>query len=109
MKTEDLTALGLTEEQVDKVFALHGKAIDAQKQKVTAAEEERDNYKSQLDTANETLKRFKGIDPDKIQGEIQAYKQKAEDAEKDFARKILQRDQTDWLKERLDEYGAASP
>lgn len=109
MKTEDLTALGLTEEQVDKVFALHGKAINAQKQKTTAAEAERDNYKTQLDAANDTLKKFEGIDPDKIQGEIQTYRQRAEDAEKDYNKKILKRDQTDWLKEKLDDYGVASP
>ena len=109
MKTEDLTALGLNEEQVDKVFALHGKAINAQKQKTTAAETERDNYKTQLEAANDTLKKFEGIDPDKIQGELQTYRQRAEDAEKDYAKKILKRDQTDWLKEKLDEYGVASP
>lgn len=109
MKTEDLTALGLTEEQANKVFAMHGKEINAQKQKVTAAEEERDNYKTQLDTANETLKKFEGIDPDKIKDEIQTYKTQAENAQKHYDRKITQRDQKDWLTQQLDEFGVSSP
>ena len=109
MKTEDLTALGLTEEQANKVFAMHGKEINAQKQKTTAAEEERDNYKSQLATANDTLKKFEGIDPDKIKDEIQTYKTQAENAQKDFDRKITQRDQKDWIDKQLDEYGVSSP
>ena len=109
MKTEDLIALGLTEEQANKVFALHGKEINAQKQKTTAAEEERDNYKSQLATANDTLKKFEGIDPDKIKDEIQAYKTQAEEAQKNFDRQIAQRDQKDWITHKLDEYGVSSP
>lgn len=109
MKTEDLTALGLTEEQANKVFAMNGKEINAQKQKVTAAEEERDNYKTQLATANDTLKKFEGIDPDKIKDEIQTYKTQAENAQKDFDRKITQRDQRDWITKQLDEFGVSSP
>ena len=109
MKTEELIALGLTEEQVNKVFAMHGKEINAQKQKVTTVEGERDNYKSQLDTANATLKRFEGIDPDKIKGELATYKTQAEEAQKNFDRQITQRDQRDWLIKKLDEFGVNSP
>jgi len=109
MKTEDLIALGLTEEQANKVFAMHGKAINAQKQKVTDAEAERDSVKSQLETANATLEKFKGIDPEKIQDEIQTYKTQAEEAQKNFSRQMTQRDQRDWITQKLDEYGVASP
>lgn len=109
MKTEELTALGLNEEQVNKVFAMHGKEINAQKQKTTDAEAQRDNYKSQLDAANETLKKFEGIDPENIKKEIETYKTQAENAQKDFDRKITQRDQKDWINKQLDEYGVSSP
>lgn len=113
MKTAELTAIGLTEEQATQVLAMNGKDIEsakAAKDKVIAdLTGERDDYKAQLETAQATLKGFEGMDPEKIQQEIQSYKQKAEDAEKDFAKKILQRDQTDWLKGKLDEYGVASP
>lgn len=113
MKTAELTAIGLTEEQATQVLAMNGKDIEsakAAKDKVIAdLTGERDDYKARLETAETTLKGFEGIDPEKIQQEIQSYKQKAEDAEKDFAKKILQRDQSDWLKGKLDEYGVASP
>ena len=113
MKTAELTAIGLTEEQATQVLAINGKDIEsakAAKDKVIAdLTGERDDYKARLETAETTLKGFEGIDPEKIQQEIQSYKQKAEDAEKDFAKKLLQRDQADWLKGKLDEYGVASP
>lgn len=113
MKTAELTAIGLTEEQATQVLAMNGKDIEsakAAKDKVIAdLTGERDDYKARLETAETTLKGFEGIDPEKIQQEIQSYRQKAEDAEKDFAKKILQRDQSDWLKGKMDEYGVASP
>lgn len=113
MKTAELTAIGLTEEQATQVLAMNGKDIEsakAAKDKVIAdLTGERDDYKARLETAETTLKGFEGIDPEKIQQELQTYKQKAEDAEKDFAKKILKRDQSDWLKGKLDEYGVASP
>ena len=106
MKTAELTAIGLTEEQATQVLAMNGKDIEsakAAKDKVIAdLTGERDDYKARLETAETTLKNFEGIDPEKIQQEIQSYRQKAEDAEKDFAKKLLQRDQTDWLKGKME-------
>lgn len=109
MKTEELTAIGLTEEQATQVLAIHGKDIEKHKKSITALETERDDLKGRLDTAESTLKSFEGIDPAKIQQEVQTYKQQAEDAEKRFAAQITQRDQRDWLKGKFDEYGVASP
>lgn len=113
MKTAELKELGLTEEQIAQVFAINGKDIEgakAAKDKTIAdLTAERDNLKAQLDTAETTLKNFEGIDPEKMQQEIQTYKQNAEDAKKEYAKQLLQRDQRDWLKGKLDEYGVASP
>lgn len=109
MKTEDLIALGLTDEQASKVFALHGKELNAQKLKVTAAEEERDSLKTQLSVANDTLKKFEGLDPEKVKDEIQTYKTQAENAQKEYALKIAQRDQKDWISQQLDTFGVSSP
>lgn len=109
MKTEELTAIGLTEEQATQVLAINGKDIEKHKTRITALEGERDNYKTQLDTANATLKKFEGIDPTKIQEEIQTYKDQAEKAEKDYNHQITQRDQKDWIGKKLDEYGVTSP
>lgn len=109
MKTEELTAIGLTEEQATQVLAMNGKDIEKHKKQLTTVEGERDAYKAQLDTANATLKKFEGIDPQQIQTELQTYKTQAEEAEKKFNRELTQRDQKDWIGKKLDEYGVTSP
>ena len=117
MKTAELTALGISEEVATQILAMNGKDIENAKAAVTAAKDkeisalttERDDLRSRLDTADATLKKFEGIDPDKIQGEIQTYRQQAQDAEKNFRAQITQRDQRDWITAKLDEYGVKSP
>lgn len=113
MKTEELTALGLTKEQATQVLTINSKDIEnakaAKDKTISTITAERDDLRSRLDTAENTLKGFEGIDPEKIQQELQTYKQSAEDAKKEYEKKILQRDQSDWLKGKLDEYGVASP
>lgn len=117
MKTAELMALGITEETANKILAINGKDIENAKAAVAAAKDKeigvlttaRDGLQSRLNTANDTLKKFEGIDPEKIQDELNTYKQKAEDAENKFNREITSRDQRDWLTKKLDEYGVKSP
>lgn len=82
--------------------------FDKQAKKLTAAEADRDNYKGQLDTANETLEKFKDIDPEKQAEEIQKYKQAAKEAQDMATKQILQRDQRDYLKGEFDNLGIKS-
>lgn len=63
MKTEDLKAQGLTQEQIDFVFAEHGKELNPIKQ-------ERDNYKTQYEQAKSTLDGFKDVDVSKLQEKV---------------------------------------
>lgn len=117
MKTAELTALGITEEAATQILAINGKDIENAKATIAAAKDreiaalttQRNGIQSQLDTANETLKKFAGIDPEQIQTELQTYKTKAEDAERRFTHELTQRDQRDWLTAKLDEYGVKSP
>ncbi len=109
MKTEELTNLGLTKEQADAVFALAGKDIEKYKKQVADLTAEKDGLSARLITAEDTLKGFEGIDPAAIHDEIAKWKQAAEDAEKSYAQKILQRDQRDWIGAKLNEYGVTSP
>lgn len=109
MKTEQLTELGLTEEQATKVLALNGLSIEKYKKRADLLETEKQDLAGRLQTAEQTLEGFKGIDPEKIQQEIDGYKQKAENAEKNFASQMKARDQRDWLKEQFDKYGVSSP
>lgn len=82
--------------------------FDKQAKKLTAAEADRDNYKGQLDTANETLEKFKDIDPEKQAEEIQKYKQAAKEAQEAADKRILQRDQRDWINKQFDEIGVTA-
>lgn len=82
--------------------------FEKQAKKLTAAEADRDNYKVQLDTANETLEKFKDIDPEKQAEEIQKYKQAAKEAQDMAAKQILERDQRDYLKGEFDNLGIKS-
>lgn len=76
MKKEELLALGLNEEQADKVFELNGKAVEAQKA-LTAAEAQK------VEAANQTIaelqaavKRFDGVDVEKLKNDLDALQKK---------------------------------
>lgn len=70
--------------------------------KVGKAETERDNWKSKAETAEETLKKFDGVDLETMQTELNNWKQKAETAAKDYEQKIYERDFSDALKTELE-------
>lgn len=67
-------------------------------------ETDRDNWKQRAETAEETLKKFEGVDLETMQTELATWKTKAENAEKDYAAKIEQRDFEDALKEEISGY-----
>ena len=103
MKTEDLQALGLNEEQIKKVFELSGKDVNAEKKKTEKAEADRDQWKARAETAEETLKGFDGVDVDGLNKQIEEWKTKAADAEKEYQAKIRERDLNDALNAALGE------
>lgn len=90
MKTEDLQAQGLTQEQIDFVFQEHGKEVNAIKG-------ERDNLQTRLNTAQETLKGFEGVDATKLQTEIANLKTQMANDKADYEQKIAERDFNDLL------------
>ncbi len=104
----------VTDEQKTAIVAEVGKNYrtstdyERQAKKLEAAEADRDNYKGQLDTANETLEKFKDIDPEKQAEEIQKYKQAAKEAQDMATKQILERDQRDYLKGEFDNLGIKS-
>lgn len=70
---------------------------------LSKVEGERDDWKVRAETAEETLKSFDGIDPANVKSELETWKQKAADAEKEFNAKIYDRDFSDALKAALDD------
>ena len=77
MKTEDLKALGLNDDQIQKVFAMNGTDMNDLKQQVTTLTTERDAARSQLGEAN---KKLEGYDPE--------WRAKAEKAENDAKEQV---------------------
>jgi DNA repair exonuclease SbcCD ATPase subunit len=106
MKKEDLVALGLSEEQIAEIQKLNGKDIAKEQEKIARIEAERDNYKSQLDTAHEALKKFEGIDVDKLQGEIQKLQKDLQDAETKHQADLADRDFNVLLDSQINALGA---
>ena len=84
MKREELTAAGLTDEQVDKVMKLNGDDINREKAKYS----DYDDIKKQLEKANATIDGMK--DYDAVKADVAKYQQEAENAKKEAAAKVRQ-------------------
>ena len=84
MKREELTAAGLTEEQINTVMKLNGDDINREKSKFA----DYDEVKSQLEKANATLDGMK--DYDEVKAKITEYQQEAEKAKAEAAAKVQQ-------------------
>lgn len=101
MKTDFLKGLGLEQDVIDKIMAENGKDIAAEKAKTTKVEGERDNYKSQLETATESLEKFKDVDTAAMQGEIDKLNQQLKDKDAEYAAKEADRIFSDTIKEAI--------
>lgn len=91
MKTEDLQAKGLTQEQIDYVMAEYGKELNGVKQ-------DRDNYKTQLAAAQATLKGLEGVNVQELQGKISQLTSDLAAKETEYQKQIADRDFNDLLK-----------
>ena len=94
---------------VKKAFFENYKSVLDYNKTVAKLTETRDALQTRLETAETTLKAFEGMDAEKVKAELAEWKKKAEDAEKNFTAQITARDQQDWLKANLEEYGVTSP
>ena len=114
MKKDELIALGIAEDIADKVLAINGKDIEKQKKRADDAESERDDYKSQAETAQQTLTdtlaKFEGLESaEAVNQQIEALKADNAANKAKWEKSIAQRDQSKWLDEKLNEYGVTSP
>nr|DAW36893.1 MAG TPA: minor structural protein [Caudoviricetes sp.] len=83
MKREFLTELGLEKEAIDKIMAEYGKDINAEKEKLTALEQEKNALTENLQAANATIDGFKAkdLDVEKVQKLATEWQKKYEAAE----------------------------
>lgn len=101
MKTEELKEKGLTDEQIAFVMAENGKDIGKVQKKLDDANAEIEKEKGRADSAEETLKKFEGVDVDAIKTELADWQKKAKEAEVEYSKKIADRDFNDMLKEAI--------
>lgn len=86
---------------LNKAVSENYKTIVEVEKKISKLEADRDNWKTQAETATETLKGFEGKDFDAMQKEIDTWKLKADEAEKTYNAKLAEREKNDLLKEKM--------
>lgn len=106
MKKEDLTALGLTDEQIAEIQRLNGLDIKKEQEKLGKVELERDNYKEQLETAQGALKEFEGIDVDNLKGEIEKLQNDLKAKDEQYQKDLADRDFNVLLDSQISSFGA---
>jgi len=97
MKRKYLEDMGLTKEQVDSIMTENGNDIEAIKQ-------ERDTYKTQLETAKTTLKSFEGVNISELQGKVSTLTADLASKETEYQRQLADRDFNDLLKSTAQGY-----
>ena len=94
MKREELTALGLSDEQVTKVMALHGTDIEGVeskgKEQLTAVTAERDGLKEQVSQRDKDLKELKkgASASEELQAKLDSLQSKYDDDTKSLEAQI---------------------
>ena len=108
MKKDELLSKGLTEEQIQFVMAENGKDIQREKEKISAMEAERDNYKEQLATAQEALKGFEGIDVNELNEKIKDLARQLTDKDNEYRAKLADMEFDSFITEAIKKSGAKS-
>lgn len=103
MKTDELKAWGLTDEQSEKVMAQYGKDVSKLQKENEKLNADRDKEKERADTAEETLKKFDGVDLEGMKAEVDKWKLEAEKTKTEYERKEAEREFEDILKTAISE------
>lgn len=108
MKREDLEALGLSKEQIDKVLDMHHSEYDPVKKDLETAQNDLDSEKEKTSTQATTIRDLKKDLEEFKDADVSGMKQKIADLEKDIQTKdethqkeIADRDFNDILKESI--------
>lgn len=108
MKREELEALGLTKEQVDKVLDAHHKELDPVQKELDTAKEDLRVAKETVDTQGTTIKdlkkdleEFKDVDVSGMKTKIANLENDLQTKETEYTQKIADRDFQDMLKESI--------
>ena len=91
MKREELKALGLTDEQIDKIMAENGKDIEKHKNDATKAADDLKAANDQLKAANDQISAFKEMKPEDLKKAADDWKAKYDQAVADHTAETQQR------------------
>lgn len=108
MKRDELEALGLTKEQVDKVLDMHHEEIDPVQKELTTTKDElvvaNDKVKVQkgtIDGLKDDLKKFDGVDVTELNKKIEQLEKDIQTKDTEHAQQLADRDFQDMLKESI--------
>ena len=108
MKREDLEAIELTKEQIDKVLDMHHEEYDPVKKELEKVQEDLKNEQAKTSTQTTTIKDLKKDLEEFKDADVSGMKQKIADLEKDIQerdeshqRELADRDFNDILKESI--------
>lgn len=108
MKREELEALGLTKEQVDKVLDMHHEELDPVQRELTSTKDElvvaNDKVKVHEETINglkEDLKKFDGVDVTALNEKIEQLERDIQTKDTEHAQQLADRDFQDILKDSI--------
>ena len=90
--------------EIKSALSAHYKNAAEVSKTLAKVEADRDKWKTQAEEAAATLKTFEGIDPEKIQDELESWKKKAAEAEANAQQQIYDRDFADALKSEMESY-----
>lgn len=109
MKTEYLESLGLSKDVIDKIMAENGKDVEAEKAKTTAKGGELDKANQAVKDLQETVGRYDGKDPAKLEQDLKDLRKKYDDdvAAEQAKAKTIQKEFV--LREALRSNGVADP
>lgn len=97
MKRKFLEDMGLTKEQIDSIMTENGNDVEAVKK-------ERDSYKTQLETAQSTLKGFEGVNISELQSKVLELTADLAAKDTEMKKQLADRDFNDLLKATAEGY-----
>lgn len=92
MKREDLIALGLSEELVNQIMALHGQGIQREQERNAQTAADLAAAQASLASVQEQLQGFEGVDVAALQGSVQALQQQLANDAAAHSRELSARD-----------------
>ena len=103
MKREELEKLGLTKEQIDSVCDLNNKDVQPLKDDLQKAQDDLKVAQEKVTATEEALKKFDGIDPEKLNQQISDLQAELKQKDSDHAKALADRDFEDLIKEAIGE------